>query len=252
MPIPAAGQEPLPATPIAVESPIVPAVVVAEWERRLVELDQWMRDFIAWQRWSEQWRGKREPGWFGARARRQKPDPPPWLARECRDVVERDDLLAEACALLSAWEDDYATATLRGQIATARQQAEEPTKTRWWERVHIDLFWPMTQVSSSVYGVVGMHTTMELTERFQIFVAPGVMLLNLPTERGAREWKPAADWGFSYRLVDFRFPGSERVASLHVNIAKAWLFSRATRFVNTSIDLAGFSITFKKPSGQRP
>ena len=104
----------------------------------------------------------------------------------------------------------------------------------------------MTQWGSPVYGVVGMHATMDIAGRFQMFVAPGVILMNLPSVDGTREWQPATDWGFAYRLFDFKFPGSKRRGSLHVNIAKAWVLTGPSNMFKSTVDLAGFSITPKK------
>ena len=59
-----------------------------------------------------------------------------------------------------------------------------------------------------------------------VFVAPGAILLNLPTGRNnERQWRPATDYGIAYRLFDFRIPGTERGASLHLNLAKAWVLA---------------------------
>jgi hypothetical protein len=82
--------------------------------------------------------------------------------------------------------------------------------------------------------------------RFQVFVAPGAILLNLPTDRGSREWRPATDWGVAYRMFDFTFPGTERRASLHINLARAWVMSGPSNVFQSSIDLAGFSVTLKR------
>jgi hypothetical protein len=62
---------------------------------------------------------------------------------------------------------------------------------------------------------------------------------------GAREWRPATDLGLSYRLMEVRLPGSHRQATLHLNVAKAWLLGSSESFINSSVDLAGLSMTFK-------
>jgi hypothetical protein len=217
-----------------------------DWEERFAELRKWVTEFTEWREWSERWSNRREPGWFGARSRRQRPDPPSWLDHECRQAIESGSVLQQACDLLAVWKDDRATAQIRQQRVATVTEREDPRKTKWWEHVHFDLLWPMTQLRVSAYGVVGMHATINVTQRFQIFVAPGAMLMNLPTSRGTRAWTPAADWGFSYRLVDFRFPGSIRQASLHLNVATAWVFAGPEGLGRTSIDLAGFSITFAR------
>ena len=154
---------------------------------------------------------------------------------------------ADACRLLIDWKDDELTARIRRQITESRAQREAPTKSIWWQRVHVDALWPMTQWGSNVYGVVGTHVTVEVAGRFQVFVAPGAMLLNVPGEGGRRDWNMATDWGVAYRLVDFKFPGTERHTQLHANLVTAWVFSGSTSLAASRINLVGFSFTFKQP-----
>ena len=92
-------------------------------------------------------------------------------------------MLAEACRLVTEWNDDEGIALLRKEMTAARTQSEAVHKTVWWEHVHFDALWPMTQLHGSVFGVVGMHATIEVAGRFQIFVAPGAILLNVPKDR---------------------------------------------------------------------
>ena len=249
----------LPASALDQDPPVLPSRVldtgdilfappdVVTWEHRLGEVQQWIGDFQEWQEWNALWRNKREPGWLGARERRVRPDPPVWLAAECHDaIVQEGETLARACSLLSEWKDDDEVARLRQQTANARMLLEEVHKTVWWEHLHFDALWPMMQLHGSVFGVVGMHATIEVAGRFQIFVAPGAILLNLPKGASEREWRPATDWGIAWRLADFTMPGTDRRASLHLNLAKAWLLGGPGGLANTSVDLAGFSITLAK------
>ena len=83
-------------------------------------------------------------------------------------------------------------------------------------------------------------------ERRRAFIAPGAMFLNLPTRNGTRLWKLATNYGIGYQLFDFGFGGGRR-ATLHLNIAKAWLLSDYSDVVTGhSMDFAGFSMTFSK------
>jgi len=242
------AQDPvLPARPLETGGIQLAMPDVVTWQERLDEVQKWVADFRKWQAWQEQWQNRREPGLVGPRERQVRPDPPAWLDSECREVViEGDETFAEACRALAEWRDDFAVSRLRQQASTARAQQERVRKTVWWEHVHIDALWPMMQVNGSVFGVVGMHATIDVAGRFQIFAAPGAILLNLPNEQFSREWRPATDFGFAYRLVDFKLPGSERQATLHVNFAKAWVLGGPNGLAKTSIDLAGFSITLAR------
>ena len=216
---------------------------------QLVELRRWMEEFTAWQEWAARWRGQREPGWLTAyRERRPKPPPPAWLAARCEEVLDEDDPLFPACTLLTAWRDDDPAAPRLQAPALLASQRERPQHTMWWEHLHLDLMWPALQWESSIYGVVGVHHSITVRGRLQIFTAPGALLLNLPSSNGARTWKVALNYGVGYRLFDFTLPGG-RPAELHLNLAKAWIMSDTTDVVGgRSLDVAGFSMTFKKSS----
>ena len=217
----------------------------AEWEKRVAEMKQWMAEYAEWSEWIDKWRNRPEPGWNGLRERRQRPDPPAWLVDDCALIVEPAGVLADACDMLEDWRTDYATALLTEQQAKSRAQKEAPARTRWWEHIHLDVLWPMVQSGSSAYGVVGVHATFDVTKRFQMFAAPGAILVNLPGADRSRDWQPATDWGIAYRLADFTFPGTRRLARLHLNFAKAWILAGDQGF-KSSINLAGFSVTFRK------
>ena len=213
---------------------------------RTQEIERWVRDYRKWQAWRHQWLKK---GSKKLEDRKPQPQPPGWLVVECRESSPAaGTLLADACDLLIDWNDDYVTGDLRYQLAMARTQKEAPTKSSWWEHVHFDAFWPMMRSDSSVFGVIGAHATVEIEDRFQVFVTPGVMVLSVPTANGTRELKPATDWGIAYRLFDFRLPGSRRLARVHVNFVRAWMLGNVGNYnFNSHVDLAGFSVTLKKP-----
>ena len=218
----------------------------AELVARARALTQWVDDYNRWKRARDE---RDEKGLASSpREVRRKPDPPEWLFEDCRDVIFSDKgLWADACRLLTDWKDDALTAQIRRQITESRAQREAPTKTMWWHHVHLDTLWPMTQWGASVYGIVGTHATVDVAGRFQVFVTPGMMLLNVAGERGARDWRVATDWGVAYRLLDFKFPGAQHRAQLHVNLVTAWVFSGPNSLVAKRINLAGFSFTFKPP-----
>jgi hypothetical protein len=218
-----------------------------EASRRAVELERWMDDFAEWQEWATEWGNRTEPGWLSrSRDRRQKPEPPAWLADRCAAIFDEMDLLQPACLQLAEWKEDHLTAEERRARVVAATQQEEVHKTVWWEHIHMDLLWPATRAQSKAYGVVGIHTATTVRGRLQVFVAPGAMLVNLPARNGTRIWKVAANYGIGYRLFDFRFLGNRR-AVLHLNAAKAWIVSDVSDVVTgRSMDFVGFSIGFNK------
>lgn len=239
-------QTPLPAR--VIESPgLMIAVDSPDLEQQRQQVIQWIEAFRAWKKWNAQWRNRIEPGFFGVKERRARPDPPEWLFHQCADLEQGDLLFEDACRLLVEWGDDDAAAQIRQQTAAARLVPEAPPeKTKWWERVHLDTLWVMPQPGARIYGVIGVHATIEIAGRLEMFVTPGAMLMNLPSARGDREWKPATHWGFALRLMDFRFPGAQRRATLHANLAKAYVLGGPTALGKTTLDLAGLSLSFKR------
>jgi hypothetical protein len=250
-PLPAIGDDvqdgvPLPgrAIPLVQEARQPPELSVHDSAARERELDEWIRNFSEWKKWADEWHNRREPGWFSNfRQRRQQPDPPPWLVDACKITVEDNGKMAEACTLLAEWS--AASAPVTNAPAAASSATEDNNKTIWWEHVHLDLAWPALQSGVTYFGVVGMHVTTKVRGRFEIFVAPGAMLLNVPTRDGKRAWKLATNYGIAYRLAEFSLPGDRR-ALLHVNLAKAWLFAAGPEVPTKSTDFIGFSATFKK------
>ena len=216
--------------------------------RQIDLLQQWTRDYDAWKEWFVKWRGRVQPGLFKAKARRESPVPPAWLADSCTSLVDHTGPLADACRAFREWLHDHdGTGLYAQQTLQARNQQEAPPKTIWWEHVHIDGMWPMTQSGSSAFGVAGMHSTLYVTKRLQVFLTPGAILMRVPSSDGEGAWTGATDWGFSYRLFDFRFPGSDRPSTVHLNMARVWLFSDAqSSAMSGDLYLAGFSLTFKR------
>jgi hypothetical protein len=241
---------PLPSTAIdaVVGQPAEPPALVDDRATdQMAEAEQWVRQYDEWKEWSSQWGNRRQPGWFtGYRDRRDAPVPPAWLAAQCVAVVDEDDPLMRACVLLREWNEGFIANQLRTASAAQVARREDDQKTTWWEHLHIDVLWPAMQWRSSMYGVIGMHAATTVRGRFEAFVAPGMMVLNLPSRNGTRTWKVAANYGIGYRLFDFVFPGN-RLASLHVNAARAWVMSDiADVATGRTVDFAGFSLTFKK------
>jgi hypothetical protein len=216
---------------------------------RLRELDQWSHDYTEWKTWFQQWRNTRQPGWVGTRPRRATPEPPAWLADYCPVPADDATPLADGCRLLDDWRtDDVAASEIVAQAAATRSQLETPTRSVWWHHVHLDALWPMTEGGSGVFGVIGVHATMKVSGRVQIFIAPGAMLVRVPDIAGAEHWQPATDWGFSYRVASFVFPGLRRPSTLHLNLAKVWMLGRAPETLagfDSGMYLAGCSLTFR-------
>jgi len=215
--------------------------------QQLLALQRWTADYAAWKAWFVKWRGRLEPGLFSAKARREPPVPPPWLPDACVSLVDDTGPLADACRAYRESQHDFdGTGLLMQQAAQTQTKQEAVEHTKWWEHVHVDAFWPMTQSGSDAFGVAGMHTTLYVTTRLQVFLAPGAILMRLPAVSGGRTWSAATDWGFSYSLFNFRMPGMDRPSTVHLNVARVWVLGANTVTMPGELYLAGFSITFKQ------
>jgi hypothetical protein len=124
------------------------------------------------------------------------------------------------------------------------QERHEITKTRFWERIHLDGLWAVTQTGSRIYGLIGMHVTPVAVGRVQFFGPPGIILLSVPSEEG-RVTRLAYTWGVSVELFEFKLPGTDRRAKAHVNVTKAWTFGGDSNVLaaRSGLDVAGLSIT---------
>jgi hypothetical protein len=234
---------PLPSRAVAV-SPAAPlAISPAEQVQRL---ERWAADYKEWHDWFVRWRNTREPGWWSSRQRREMPQPPDWLPGVCATVIDESGPAVDACAAWRESTTDEAAAEMQQRIAQARADTEAPEYTKWWERVHVDALWPMTKAGTSAFGVAGMHATLHLTNRLQVFLAPGVILMRLPSLAGDMTWSAATDWGFSYRLTNFRIPATARPAALHLNLARVWVLGSSAVAMPGELYLAGLSLSLKQ------
>jgi len=207
-------------------------------QQQIDELAQWTRDFIEWQTWSDRWLGRHQPGFFVPAKREKKPDPPVWLSDAC-GLLSADEDFTRGCALLAAWRDDLATTKYRRYAATTQQREEAPVKTFWWQHVHVDGLWSTTQSNAMVFGLFGAHLTVEVEKRLQIFVAPGIMLVSVPSYYGGRDLATATDWGITYRLFNV---GRSMV---HFNLVHAWVLGSQPNLTAGNMTLAGLSVSFR-------
>jgi hypothetical protein len=248
----AQAPEPLPAG--------APAVIEPDDVNRR-ELEKWIQEHTAWQEWAETWLNRRQwvlhpfpyPFWKGTAslfsyvaAPRVEPEPPPWLEAACVQMAwssaDRDPL-AEGCPLLAIWKDDFSTRRIRAQIVKARAQKDIPTRIMLLEHMHFAGLWTDLQAHSgpSAYGLAGVHATIDIHGRWQIYAFPGVMAVSVPNRQGERITTIGYDWGFAVRLFDLRVPYFNIPAKAHINVVKVWVPE-----VGQKIDMVGFSFTLKK------
>lgn len=240
---PLLASEPI-TSPVAVLAPALPD----RWgDLMFLELQQWTQEYEEWKAWFVRWHNRREPGWFSRpRPRRQPPMPPAWLAGTCAGLLDDAGPLAEGCRDWREWARADLTVLATEQIAQERMELERPQKSSWWQHIHVDALWVMTQTGSNAFGVAGMHATVPVSERAQVFAAPGVILMRLPTGDAGRGWRAAMDWGFSYKVWDFRLPLTHRPSTLHFNAVRVWILGNNQMPLERDLYLAGFSVSFRR------
>ena len=169
-----------------------------------------------------------------------------WLEDACLQSAwsaAASDPMAEGCSVLTIWKDDYSTRRIRSQIATARAQKDIPTRTVLLEHIHFAGLWTdlQAQRDSSAYGLAGVHATIDVYGRWQIYAFPGVVAVTVPTREGERITAIGYDWGMAFRLFDVRVPFFNVPAKAHLNVVKVWVPE-----VGQRIDMVGLSLTLKK------
>ena len=201
-------------------------VPVPSIEQRSHELSAWLKEYRAWERWYERWGNRlaKNGADFPIWKRKQRPEPPAWLAEVCRDASIDDDQLSSACHILWTWDDQPSQILQRrgSRVATSDGKAADTVvKTSFFQRVHLTGLWVRAQYPvTPVYGIVGMQIGVFEVGRLTL-PTTGVMLVTLPDGRGGHAWKPATTVGLGYRLLDFVPPLQRKPVSLHVNVASA-------------------------------
>ena len=227
---------------------IVPASVRAQQDEpkmvtvsleQVQELEQWTGDFLKWQEAVDQWLDQPvQRSWYYFLDRHPKPAAPVWLKDACT-LLAGDQQFSQGCEMLDRWDEGPLTIRARKAMAATVTGKEAPTNTVWWKHVHLDGLWSTTQSNVSAFGLFGMHMTVPVRGRMQVFVAPGILLVNVPTIYGSREVKAATDWGITYRLFD---AGRNTV---NFNVVHAWMLGGGQNLVNPQMTLAGFSLSFR-------
>lgn len=208
---------------------------------QMSELKKWMSDDADWEKWNKRWENR-----IVGHKVRHRPEPPPWLAGECAQLLGGEGLLVQACGHLKDISEDFTTARIRQTMTAQRLRHEEP-KTRFIERVHIGGGWPLMQTGAFKYGaLLESHVSIMNVGRAEINL-PGIMVLSLPDGNGGRAIKFGTDVSMSFRLGDFRVPGVKQAYVLHINIANAFADTEGAGFgFSSRASLMGLSVTLKK------
>ena len=212
------------------------------------ELVAWLDDYKKWEEWMLRW-GNRVA--FNAAGgvihnRPERPEPPAWLAADCESLLVAEGKLGEACAIVENW-NGVGELILQNKHRPVVPPAEVQKKSSFLRRIHLSAGWVPAQLPApEVYLVAGMQVGIVEVGRATL-PAVGVGLMAVADGSGGFEWKPATVIGIGYRLMSFGFPGLNREANLHINIARATIHGASTlpAGFDPSQNLVGFSLTFK-------
>jgi hypothetical protein len=244
------------------------AQVSDEDDVKRVELEQWMQQYGAWQEWAGTWLNRRQwalhpfpyPFWkdnaslFSYVATpRVEPAPPAWLPAACTEWESSavdDAVLGDACRLLTISKHDDPALRIQSRVATPRTASgsnprahvDNTVKTKFFERIHFAGLWSDIQPQgSSAYGLAGVHATIDIRGRWQVYPFPGVMAVSMPNLQGKRMVTIGYDWGFALRLFDMRVPYFDIPARAHLNLTEVWVPEAGQK-----IEMIGLSFSLKK------
>jgi hypothetical protein len=257
----AQSPDPLPARPIAAWAQPIAAERPAQNPLDDETLDTWIHDYTRWREWAEKWLNRRQlvahpfpyPFWkespdlFSYVApRRVEPEPPIGLEAACAQAPRASagpDRRAQACGLLTIWKDDYATQQIRWGIATARAQKDDLTRTRFLEHIHFASLWTSVQGvgGSQAYGLAGVHATIDVKGRWQVYALPGLLAVSVVSPWGQRMVSIGYDWGMAIRLGGLRLPLADVPLNAHLNVAHVWMPE-----VEQRLDMVGLSFTVNR------
>jgi hypothetical protein len=203
-------------------------LTLSSLEARLDALNEWLRDYRAWEQWFEQW-GNRVAHNFDNRPiwdRKARPEPPIWLEAECQGYFGADEPLVSACYILDHW-DQHPVLILqrrRSSRTPSGQAVETVVKTSFFRRVHLTGLWLQARYpAATAYGIVGMQIGAIEMGRFTLPTL-GAMVVMIPDGDGGHQYKPATTLGVGCRLFDFAPPLLRRRASVHFNLARTNLY----------------------------
>jgi hypothetical protein len=224
------------------------------------ELRTWIKEYEAWQAWADEWLSRPQAVWHPfpypfwktmpdafsyVAARRLEPPPPVWLEQACQDwggEVAGRDPHAEGCRLLAESHEDLATQRIRWAIQRARLQKDAPQRTRFSEHIHFASLGTSLQASGPrAYSLAGVHATIDVHGRWQVYAFPGVMAVNVPNRDGQRIVTIGYDWGFAIRLFDLQVPILDVPARAHINLVQVWVPE-----VQQRMDMVGLSFSLHR------
>jgi hypothetical protein len=253
--------EPLPSHPTQLDP--------AWWSARLPiepddanrdDLAQWIEEYADWQEWAARHFNKRQwmlhpfpypywknnPSLFSYVAPpRLQPAPPVWLHDACEGWASStvaDHELAAGCRLLTISQLDDPAERIGSRIAIAPPPPEKTPNLQLFEHIHFASLWTDLQPNGpGAFGLAGVHATIDLYGRWQIYPFPGLMAVSVRNLEGKRIVTIGYDWGMAVRLFDMRIPYFNVPARAHLNITEVWVPEAGQK-----VEMIGLSFSLKK------
>jgi len=231
----------------AQEQEVVLAAPAFEQQRE--ELAHWLKEYEAWEKWFELW-GNRVAHNFDDMPiweRKERPEPPPWLAVECHDNLVADGRLATACYLLRHWDEQPLLILQRRTSSLTKSRStvdDKVVKQSFFRRVHLTGGWLEARYPATpAYGIIGMQVGVIEAGRFTL-PAVGMMVVMVPDAAGGHTLRPASTLGFGYLLGNFVPPFMKRQVSLHLNLVRTHLLGGELILPGTTnVHLFGLSVS---------
>ncbi len=211
-------------------------------KEQIAELKTWLKEDAKYLKWYKA---------YGNQVRvklRHRPEPPDWLSAECVDLIGGDGPLVSACNLFHEIHEGELLTNTRQTVQTQRAHKEALVKSKWYERVHLGVAWPIIgDLTKPNYGaIVATHISVINVGRVEINL-PGLMFLSVPDLKGRRVIRQATHFGISLKLNTFTFPGTKQKYVSHLNLANALVMDGFSQFADRDpLSLVGLSFTVKK------
>jgi len=230
------------------------------------QVEEWKKGEQRWRKWNAtNGNNRMAAGWGWRLFHPRRPTPPSWVATLCEPLdpnVERktgDDAQAsttnELCAYYFdvvdyVWWDHYKGFEPPLRMFNKAKNTEYVDFWSWLARsIHYDAAWVPAHTGDNILLVGGAHLDLaQITDRISVF-GPGLMMVRVPERNGSHTFRAAETWGFSFRLKDFTFPGTNRDYSLYFNLANCRIHGGPLpdqEVVGTGRSVMGFSMSLKK------
>jgi hypothetical protein len=184
---------------------------------------------------------------------RPVPIPPLWLKSYClgnqRNMMTESQSLVQACTLLVQIEEiTLGGPTILQFLSEVERREQSRPSSKFWNRLHVDALYVPSETGMGAAqgrGYLGFHYAPFQFGRLSVFGPPGILMV-----RQGR-WILTATWGGSVRIGEFKFPGTDHLVEVHVDLIKVWMIGLSqvekAGVYTPGRNMIGTSITFRDP-----